>query len=201
MVIGHAQAFVRSQPDLPAPNLQIIFAPLALEFTDKGPRPYPKPAGGFAIGLAHAHSRGRIDIPSRDPDARPLIHYPLVGHPTDMQHLVEGCRIARRLMGTQALAPYVIDERLPGLSVQSDEQWESFIRQTAFLMYHPCGTARMGTDKMAVVDPQLRVRGVQGLWVADASVIPTIPAGNINATCIVIGEKASDLVRAARRNA
>ena len=85
--------------------------------------------------------------------------------------------------------------------MQSDEQWESFIRQTAFLMYHPCGTARMGTDKMAVVDPQLRVRGVQDLWVADASVIPTIPAGNINATCIVIGEKASDLVRAARRNA
>lgn len=201
MVIGHAQAFVRSQPDLPAPNLQIIFAPLAFEFTDKGPRPYPKPAGGFAIGLTHAHSRGQIDIPSADPDARPLIRYPLVGHPTDLQHLIEGCRIARRLMTAKALAPYVIDERLPGLQVQSDAQWEAFIRQTAFLMYHPCGTARMGTDEMAVVDPQLRVRGVQGLWVADASAIPTIPAGNINATCIVIGEKAADLVLAARRAA
>jgi choline dehydrogenase len=201
MVIGHAQAFVRSQADLPAPNLQIIFSPLAFEFTESGPRPYPKPAAGFAIGLTGAHSRGQIDIASADPDARPLIRYPLVGHPTDQQHLIEGCRIARRIMATDAFKPFITDERLPGIQVQSDEQWQEFIRQTAFLMYHPCGTARMGTDEMAVVDPQLRVRGVQGLWVADASVIPTIPAGNINATCIVIGEKASDLVLAARRTA
>ena len=197
MCIGHAQAFVRSRADLATPNLQIIFAPLAFEFTDKGPRPYPKPAAGFAIGLTHTHTRGQIDITSAAPDAAPSIRYELLGHPSDRQDLIEGCRLARRLMATRAFSPYVIDERLPGPAIESDSQWEAFIRETAFLMYHPCGTARMGRDAMAVVDPQLRVHGVQGLWVADASVMPNVPAGNINASCIMIGEKASDLILAA----
>lgn len=201
MCIGHAQAFVRSQPELPAPNLQIIFSPVAIEFTPQGPRPYGRPAAGCAVGLTGAHSRGSVDIASADAEAKPIIRYPLVGHATDLQHLMEGAQLARRMMQTQAMAPYVLDERLPGPAVQSQAQWEDFIRASAFLMYHPCGTARMGVDDAAVVDPELRVRGVQRLWVADASVMPRITAGNINATCLVIGEKASDLVAASWRAA
>ena len=201
MCIGHAQAFVRSRGDLSAPNLQIIFSPVAIEFGPKGPRPYPRPAAGCAVGLTGAHGRGQVDLASADPDAKPVIRHELLGHPTDLQDLVDGCRIARRMMGARALAPFVLDERLPGTAVQSDDDWRAYIRKAAFLMYHPCGTARMGTDEHAVVDPQLRVRGLRNLWVADASVIPRIPAGNINATVIAIGEKAADLVRAARDTA
>ena len=201
MCIGHAQAFVRSRPQLAAPNLQIIFSPLAIEFGPQGPRPYPRPAAGCAVGLAHAHGRGQVDIASADPDAKPIIRHQLLGHPADLQDLLEGCQLARRMMSTKAMSPYVLDERLPGAAVQSDDDWRDFIRKSAFLMYHPCGSARMGIDEQAVVDPQLRVRGLKNLWVADASVIPAIPAGNINATVIAIGEKASDLVLAARRAA
>jgi choline dehydrogenase len=199
MCIGHAQALVRSRNDLDAPNLQIIFSPLAIEFTPKGPRPYPRPAAGVAIGLAHAHGRGEVKLSSADPASKPVIDYELVGHPQDMQDLIAGCKIGRDLMAAPPLKTYVIDERMPGLATQTDEQWEAFIRKSAFPMYHPCGTARMGSDEKSVVDPQLRVRGVDQLWVADASVIPSIPTGNINATCIMIGEKASDLVMAQQR--
>ena len=201
MCIGHAQAFVRSRPELPAPNLQIIFSPMAIEFGPQGPRPYKWPAASCAVGLAGAHGRGQIDIPSAEPDAKPIIRHELVGHPSDLQDLLDGCKFARHLFSTKALGPYVLNERLPGSAVQTDDQWLAFIHKSAFLMYHPCGTARMGIDAQAVVDPQLQVHGLRGLWVADASVIPTIPAGNINATCIAIGEKASDLVLAARRTA
>ncbi|MFN4897729.1 MAG: GMC family oxidoreductase [Burkholderiales bacterium] len=200
MCIGHAQALIRSQLDLPAPNLQIIFSPMAFEFTDKGPRPYAKQAAGFAIGLTHGNSRGSVEIHSMDPQARPIIRYDLVGHPTDLQHLIEGCKITRQIMATKALAPYIIDERQPGKDVETDAQWEGYIRQSAFLMYHPCGTARMGVDAMAVVDPTLQVHGTENLWIADASIMPTITAGNINATCIMIGEKAADLIIHSRIN-
>jgi len=199
MCIGHAQAFVRTRPELPVPNVQIILSPLAIDFTDKGPRPYPKPAATFAIGLNRSHGSGTIDIASADPVARPIIRHELLSHPLDVEYLIEACRLGRRLLATQAFAPHVIDERLPGAQVQTDAQLEQYLRGNAFLMYHPCGTARMGVDALAVVDPQLRVRGLAGLWVADASVMPTVTAGNINATCIAIGEKASDLVLAARR--
>ena len=84
--------------------------------------------------------------------------------------------------------------------METDAQWEGYIRQSAFLMYHPCGTARMGVDAMAVVDPTLQVHGTENLWIADASIMPTITAGNINATCIMIGEKAADLIIHSRIN-
>ena len=91
---------------------------------------------------------------------------------------------------------YVVDERLPGSQVADDEALDSYIRQGSGLMYHACGTCKMGNDDMAVVDSELKVRGVRGLWVADASIFPTLPAGNINATCIMVGEKAASLIAA-----
>jgi len=87
-----------------------------------------------------------------------------------------------------------VDERLPGVALEDDDALEQYIRQNSGLMYHPCGTCKMGHDGMAVVDNRLKVRGLQGLWVADASIFPTIPAGNINATCIMVGEKAATLI-------
>ena len=93
------------------------------------------------------------------------------------------------------MAPYFLDERLPGSMAERDEDLDEFIRGTSRLMYHACGTCKMGTDDMAVVDPRLKVSGIADLWVADASIFPTIPAGNINASCIAVGEKAADLIR------
>ena len=92
-----------------------------------------------------------------------------------------------------------MDERLPGAHLQDDEALERYIRGSSGLMYHPCGTCKMGHDELAVVDPRLRVRGLEGLWVADASIFPTIPAGNINATCIMVGEKSAALIAASER--
>jgi choline dehydrogenase len=109
---------------------------------------------------------------------------------------MEGVRLTRRLYKTKAFSVYFKDERKPGPQFESDEELKDCIRQQSFLMYHPCGTCSMGTHLDAVVDPQLRVNGISGLWVADASVFPTVPAGNINATCVMVGEKAADLIRA-----
>ncbi len=93
------------------------------------------------------------------------------------------------------MSHYVVEEALPGEAVQSDADWDNYLRKDSILMYHPCGTCKMGNDGDGVVDHRLRVRGTENLWVADASIIPTIPAGNINATCIMIGEKAADMIR------
>lgn len=198
MCIGHAQAMVRTSKELDAPNVQIIFSPLAFEFSESGVRPYPQPAVTAAVGLCHAHSSGEVRLNPNQPEAAPIIRHALLQSQHDIDDLIEGCRLTRAIFAAPAFSPYLIDERLPGATVQHRDDWEAFIRDTAFLMYHPAGTCRMGQDEMAVVGADLKVRGISGLWIADASVMPTIPAGNINATCVMIGEKASDLVFAAR---
>ena len=110
--------------------------------------------------------------------------------------MIEGVRFARRLYESNAFGQYFRDERKPGSEVASDADLEACIRQESFLMVSPVRNLQMGSDGAAVVDANLRVHGVQNLWVADASVFPTIPAGNINATSIMVGEKASDLIAA-----
>lgn len=116
-------------------------------------------------------------------------------HPTDLHRLVEGVKAIRRINKTQALAPFYAQEVEPGQQVQSDAEIIEYIRNTAQSAYHPAGTCKMGRDELAVVDEQLRVHGIEGLRVVDASIMPTIVNGNTNATIIMIAEKASDLIR------
>ncbi|HEY6817173.1 MAG TPA: GMC oxidoreductase, partial [Croceibacterium sp.] len=132
-------------------------------------------------------------------DASPLIEHQLLGHEDDAQQLVEGLEIARRIMAAPAIAEAVRSEIRPGAAADSREALRGYVGAATIPMFHPVGTARIGAadDPLAVVGPHCRLRGIDGLWVADASIMPTIPQGNTNATAIMIGERASDLVLAA----
>ncbi len=198
--IGHAQAFVRSRQGLPAPNIQLAFSAFAFEITPKGNLALAKgSAVSTFVALMRPQSRGQITLRANDPAAPPLIEYQLLGDEDDAQQLVEGLEIARRIMGQPAIAGEVRSEIRPGDAADSREALRGYVGAATIPMFHPVGTAKMGAadDPLAVTGPDCRVRGVAGLWVADASIMPTIPQGNTNATAIMIGERASDLVLAA----
>ncbi len=195
--IGHAQAFVRSREGLEVPNLQLAFSAFAFDITQQGNLELRKgSAVTTLVGLMRPSSRGRVSLRANDPDAPPLIEHQLIGSEDDAVQLVEGLQIARRIMGQQALAGQVTSEVRPGAEADSAEALRSYVGLATIPMYHPVGTAKMGAadDAMAVLTPDCRVKGVEGLWVADASIMPTIPQGNTNATAIMIGERASALV-------
>lgn len=143
--------------------------------------------------IVHPTGRGTVRLASRDPGASPIINHALIGD-ADLPTLISACRQAREIFRTPAMAGRDIVEELPGDDVQTDDQWAQFLRKHAFRPYHPVGTCRMGSDDGAVVDPTLRVRGVDGLRVADASVFPRITSGNTNAPVIMVAERASDLI-------
>ena len=195
--IGHAQAFVKSRAGLPAPNLQLAFSAFAFEITPKGNLALAKDgAVSTFVALTRPQSRGRITLRSGDPDAPPLIEHRLLGEEDDAAQLVEGLGIARRIMAQPAIAPHVSGEIRPGAAADGPEALRGYVGAATIPMFHPVGTAKMGAadDPEAVVGPDCRLRGIGGLWVADASIMPTIPQGNTNATAIMIGERASDLI-------
>jgi choline dehydrogenase len=198
--IGHAQAFVRSREGLPAPNLQLAFSAFAFEITPKGNLALARgSAVSTFVALMRPQSRGRVSLRSADPDAAPLIEHRLLGEEDDAQQLVEGLEIARRIMAQPAIAGEVRSEIRPGPAADSREALRGYVGAATIPMFHPVGTAKIGAadDPLAVAAPDCGVRGLDGLWVADASIMPTIPQGNTNATAIMIGERASDLVLAA----
>jgi choline dehydrogenase len=200
--IGHAQAFVRSREGLPAPNLQLAFSAFAFEITPKGNLALAKDSAvSTFVALTRPQSRGRIAVRSADPDAPPLIEHRLLGEEDDAQQIVEGIEIARRIMAQSVIAGEVKGEIRPGTGADSREALRGYVGAATIPMFHPVGTARMGAadDPLTVVAPDCRLRGLDGLWVADASIMPTIPQGNTNATAIMIGERASDLVLGALR--
>ncbi len=192
--IGHAVAFVRVHDDAPAPELQISYSPIAYDFNEKGLTLYKRPAIAAAINVCRPETRGEIRLRSSEALDKPRIYHELLGSDRDMQLMIEGCKITRRIFASKTFSAYSEGERLPGAAIVSDRDWESFIRRDAFLMYHPVGTCKMGTDALAVVDPTLKVRGVDGLRIADASIMPTVPSANTNAPAIMVGEKAADLI-------
>ena len=118
-----------------------------------------------------------------------------LAHDEDVMSLVRGLRILRRILGTEPIASCVVSEQRPGSDVESDQALSQYVRETASTVYHPVGTCKMGSDAMSVVDERLRVHGIAGLRVADASIMPAIPSGNTNAPTIMIGEKAADMIR------
>ena len=168
--------------------LELIFAPVY--YMEHG---FSRPKGhGFTLVsiLLRPQSRGSLKLRSRDPFEPPLIQPNNLDSPDDLQVLIEGIRLAHRVAAANAFVPFRGEEQYPG--VQSDEE---AIRNAAETLYHPVGTCKMGNDQEAVVDSQLRVYGMQGLRVVDASIMPTIISGHTNAPTIMIAEKAADLIR------
>lgn len=192
-------AFIPSRPGLSRPDIQ-IHGVLAI-MRDHGK---VKPGeDGFSLHLCQLRpeSRGRVGLHSADPFADPTIAANYLATPEDRRVLREAVRIGRRVVGQEALAPYRGDELAPGDAVTSDADVDAWVRATAETIYHPVGTCRMGAkdDALAVVDARLRVRGLAGLRVIDASVMPTLVSSNTNAPTIMIAEKAADMIRAERR--
>ena len=190
-------AFVKSDPGLERPDLQInCFAWSTLERTRIGIRSHPFP--GFSISPVHLRPEGRgsVRLKSPDPMAPPEIRFNFLRTPYDLQAMLAGMRWARRIAAQPALAPYIAAETQPGPQIASDAALEADIRARGVSNLHPVGSCRMGHGTDAVVDPRLRVHGLRGLRVADASVMPQIVAGNTNAPSIMIGEKAAAMVLA-----
>jgi choline dehydrogenase len=194
--VGEACAFVRSAADVPAPDLELLFAPVPFE--NHGLT--PPTSHGFTVGvvLLQPKSRGAVGLRSADSLARPRIVANYLSDPggDDLRRMVQGLRLARHVLGMPALAPLVGDPVQPGPDVRSEADLARFVRERAETLYHPVGTCRMGVDEMAVVDPSLRVHGLDGLRVVDASVMPTIIRGHTNAPTIMIAEKGAELMRA-----
>lgn len=185
-------AFLKSRPDLETPDLQFHFiAALMYDHTRKKADRH-----GFMTHVCQLRpeSRGYISLRSADPFDAPLIQPNYLESEEDRRALREGVKIAREVFAQAAFDPYRGPEVRPGAHVRSDAEIDAYVRRDAETIYHPVGTARMGTDPEAVVDAQLRVRGVEGLRVVDASVMPSLVSGNTNAPTIMIAEKASDMI-------
>jgi choline dehydrogenase len=194
---GYAAAFVRTRPEMPRPDVQIYF----INFSTAKRGGHLHPFSGFTLSVSQTRveSRGSVQIASSDPRAAPAIRYNYLATERDRQVMVEGLKFVRRIAGTAPFSSYVAAEEFPGPRVRTDEDWLAFCREAGDTVFHPTSTCRMGTDALAVVDPRLRVNGVAGMRVVDASVMPAVPSGNINATVIAIAEKAADLIVADAR--
>jgi len=191
---GYAAAFVRTRPELARPDAQIYF----INFSTAKRGGVLHPFSGFTVSVSQlqAESRGWVRIRSADPGAPPAIHYNYLATEGDRRMMVEGLKFARRLVNTPPMRGYAAGEFLPGERVQTDDDWLAFCREAGDTVFHPTSTCRMGEDAGAVVDARLRVRGLAGLRVIDASVMPTVVSGNTNAAVIALAEKGADLVRA-----
>jgi choline dehydrogenase len=190
----HAQAFARTSPAEPVPDVQISFTAFAFDINSVGRAVLHKDAAiSLTVSVARPKARGKITLRANDPTAPPVIRHELLGGEGDLERLTRGIEMGRELLRQPAMARYVVQEKRPEPSIVGDAL-RSYIRQAAIPLYHPVGTCRMGQDELAVVDPDLAVRGVARLWVADASVMPTLPVGNTNATAIMIGDKGADHV-------
>jgi choline dehydrogenase len=189
---GTSGAFFKTNPRLASPDVQIHFLPFS---TDKmGEKLHSFSGFSASVCQLRPESRGSLRIKSADPAAPPEIRINYLATETDRTAFVEGIKILRRILAAPALKPYVVGEVEPGPKVTSDEDILNFCRQRGSTVYHPTSTCRMGNDPLAVVDQRLRVRGIEGLRVVDASVMPDLMSGNTNAPTIMIAEKASDMI-------
>ena len=187
-----AGAFVRSAAGVPYPDIQFHFLPVAVRYDGS----VPHAGHGFQahVGPMRSAARGRVTLRSDDPREAPSIFFDYMSAESDFPEFRHCVRLAREVFAQAPFDPYRGEELQPGADAQSDEAIDAFIREHAESAYHPCGTVRMGRpdDPGAVVDPECRVIGVEGLRVADSSIFPTIPYGNLNGPSIMVGEKAAD---------
>jgi choline dehydrogenase len=192
-ISGPAALFARTRPEVASPDIKCSIAP----FSADRPQDNLHPWSGFTL-IAYQlrpESRGRIRLKSGDPAAAPAVYPNYLATETDQRTLVEGLKILRRILARPEMAPFVAAEFQPGPQVQSDDALLDYARRYGGTVFHPTSTCKMGGDAMAVVDSELRVHGIAGLRVADASIMPTVISGNTNAAAIMIGEKCADLVR------
>ena len=185
-------AFVRSKPGVDYPDIQYHFLPAAIRYDGRA----AVKGHGFQahVGPMRSKSRGSVTLRSSDPFEKPKIVFNYMSHPDDWADFRHAVRLTREIFGQAALDPFRGREISPGAHVQSDEEIDDFLREHAESAFHPCGTCKMGAanDPMAVVDPQCRVIGVEGLRVADSSIFPRVTNGNLNGPSIMAGEKAAD---------
>ena len=197
--VNQAGGFVRSRPGLEHPNMQLFFSPVSYTKAPPGKRPLmnPDPFPGFLLGLQPTRptSRGHLEIRSADPSEAPAIHPNYLATDIDIQEMLEGARLMRRFAEAPSLARLIEAELLPGPHVRSDDDLVADIRNRAGTVFHPVSTCRMGPDASRdVVDARLRVHGMGGLRVVDASIFPTLTSGNTNAPAIMVGEKGADMI-------
>ncbi|GAA4108991.1 choline dehydrogenase [Aminobacter aganoensis] len=187
-----AAAFVRSKAGVDYPDIQFHFLPAAVRYDGKA----AAKSHGFQahVGPMRSKSRGTITLRSNDPWAKPEIRFNYMSHPDDWEDFRHCIRLTREIFGQSAFDPFRGSEISPGSHVQSDDEFDAFIREHSESAYHPCGTCRMGRadDPTSVVDPECRVIGVEGLRVADSSIFPRVTNGNLNGPSIMTGEKAAD---------
>jgi choline dehydrogenase len=191
--IAETGLFLHSEGNLAAaPDLELVFGPILW-----APPGYPNSGLGFTglVVLNHPQNIGSVSLRSRNPKEAPMIQMNYLQSQSDVQKLIEGVKLIRQLFQTSAFDEFRGREVAPGADVTSDEELEAYIRETCGTVFHPVGTCKMGTDPMAVVDPELKVHGIEGLRVVDASIMPTLITGHTNAPVIAIGEKAADLIK------
>jgi choline dehydrogenase len=196
-----AMAFARTEPELAGPDIQIHFLPLAYDVEPQtlsaARAVMPKePCVSINVTLCHPAARGRVELGA---DGRPVAVHQLLGAEADLRTHVAGMKLVDRIFNQPAFQQIITSERQPSPVPKTDAEWISYARAKLLLAYHPVGTCRMGTDEDAVVDSALRLRGVAGLRVVDASVMPTTTSGNTNAPTIMIAEKAADMIRSVRQ--
>ncbi len=195
---GIAYGFVKTRPELEEPDVQFHFAHAS--YGNAANRLLEREPGmTLTVYQCRPESKGSIHLRSADKLAAPAIRPNFLADPIDQRVLVDGMKIGRRIIGNAAMDKYRAFEMNPGDAVQTDEEWLDFARRNGQTTYHVVGTCKMGNDPMAVVDDQLRVHGLDGLRVADASIMPTMVSGNTNAAVIMIAEKAADMMKAAAR--
>ena len=184
--------FTRSKPQVERPDIQFHMQPLSADKPGEGAHKFS--AFTSSVCQLRPHSRGHLAIKSRDPLDHPAIHPNYLSDERDQRVAIDGIKVARRIAAAPALAEHIIDEYVPGYQFQKDAELLDAARRHSQTIYHPAGTCKMGRDSMAVVDERLRVHGIRGLRVADASIMPEIVSGNTNAPTIMIAEKASDMI-------
>jgi choline dehydrogenase len=187
-----------SSKDSHTPDYQMCFVPAGYLVGASNQEILTTSSVTTAVSLCRPSGRGSVRLRPGDTHGAPVVNYRLLEGNEDVMTMVAACRTLREIYNTKPISGSILAEVSPGQQIQSDAQWETHIRQQAVNMSHPTGTCRMGTDAASVVDPRLRVRGVDGLHIADASVMPQITSGNTNAPSIMIGEKAVEFIAADR---
>jgi choline dehydrogenase len=193
MISSPAALFARTRPELASPDVKCSISPFSAERPQDGLHRF----SGFTM-IAYQlrpESRGEIKLKSPDPSDAPAVYPNYLATETDQRTIVAGLKLCRQILATPNMQSFIEAEFQPGSTVKSDEELLDYARRRGGTVYHPTSTCKMGNDPMAVVDPQLRVYGADGLRVADASIMPTVVSGNTNAATIMIGEKAADMVR------
>ncbi len=184
--------FTRSSPEVERPDIQFHMQPLSADKPGEGAHPFS--AFTSSVCQLRPHSRGHISIKSPDALQYPAIHPNYLSDERDHPVVIAGVRVARRIAAAPSLAPHIVSEFVPGEQYQTDEELLDAARRFSQTIYHPTGTCRMGHDELAVTDDRLRVHGLTGLRVVDASIMPEIVSGNTNAPVIMIAEKAADMI-------